>query len=58
MHHPIQILKERLEELRTMIAEEYGREVTAQELHQIGYGLVGYFDLLAYLYHKQKENDI
>lgn len=41
------VSKERLEELRIIIGEEYGREVTDKELFEIGNGLVNYFSLLA-----------
>lgn len=40
------VSKERLEELRIIIREEYGLEVTDKELFEIGSGLVSYFSLL------------
>ena len=41
------VSKKRLEELRIIIREEYGREVTDVELFKIGNGVVDYFSLLA-----------
>ncbi len=41
------VSKKRLEELRIIIREEYGQEVTDADLFKIGNGLVNYFSLLA-----------
>lgn len=46
-HDAEMVSKERLEELRIIIREECGREVTDKELFEIGNGLINYFSLLA-----------
>lgn len=44
--------KATIEELRQIIAEDYGRELTFGEVEVIANGLVGYFDILAKIYHR------
>jgi len=39
-------------ELQTNIQEDYGRDLPMADALLIGSGLVGYFDLLAKLYHQ------
>lgn len=49
------VSKELIQELQTIIREDYGREVSYQQASSIANDLVGYFDLLAKLYHQQNE---
>ena len=49
-----QVSKERILELQQIIKEDYDREVSFSEASEIANGLVGYFDLLAKLYHQIK----
>ena len=49
--------KERLEELRMIIREKYGRELTDRELFEIGNGLVNYFSLLGKIDTKQGRDE-
>jgi len=47
-----------IQELRQILKEDYGKEVTKAEASEIAYNLVGYFDLLAKIYHQMKnQND-
>lgn len=47
-----------IQDLRQILREDYGREVTQAEASEIIHGLVGYFDLLAKIYHRDKiKND-
>jgi len=46
-----------LNELREIIREEYGQDLEMEKVSQIGNGLVGYFDLLTKIHHKNNEND-
>ena len=50
--------KETIEELRQIIHEDYGKELSDQETYEVATGLVGYFDLLAKLDSKDKEGSI
>ena len=49
-----QVSKERILELQQIIKEDYDREVSFSEASEIANGLVGYFDLLAKLYHQDR----
>lgn len=49
-----QISKELITELQTIIREEYGKEISFPEVSEIANGLVGYFDLLAKIHHRDK----
>ncbi len=49
------VLKERILELQTIIKEDYGREVDFSQASSIANDVVGYFDLLAKLYHQHNE---
>lgn len=40
------ISKEKIEELREIMKEDYGLETTKDEAEEIAYNIVGYFDLL------------
>jgi len=44
-----------LNELKTIMSEDYGREINDQEISQIANGLVDYFDLLAEIAHRIKK---
>lgn len=52
----IQVSKERVIELQMIIKEDYGRELNFAQVSSIAHDLVGYFDLLAKLYHEQKDD--
>ena len=43
-----------IKELQEIIKEEYGREVTLIQASEIGNGLVSLYDLLAKIYHEDK----
>ena len=50
-------------ELKEIIRVECGRDLSMKEVSEIGNGLVGYYDLLAKIYHKnnlanEDENEI
>ncbi len=42
-------------ELQQIIKDEYGRETSLVEVSEIANGLVGYFDLLAKMYHEAND---
>lgn len=46
-----------LQELKEIIKSEYGRDLNMQEVSEIGNGLVGYYDLLAKMNHKNNQNN-
>ena len=41
-----------IQELRQIIFEEFGQEISMAEASEIAKDLVGYFDLLAKIYHR------
>lgn len=43
-----------IQELKQILKEDYGKEVTQAEVSEIARTLVGYFDLLAKIYHREK----
>ena len=43
-----------IEELKTIIKEDYGKGLEIKEVAQIADNLVGYFDLLAKIYYQEK----
>jgi hypothetical protein len=43
-----------IEELQRVLKEEYGRDVSQADASKIAHTLVGYFDLLAKIYHREK----
>lgn len=50
-------------ELKEIIRVECGRDLSMEEVSEIGNGLVGYYDLLAKIYHKnnlanEDENEV
>jgi hypothetical protein len=46
--------QERIDELRQILKEDFGREVSQADASDIAYTLVGYYDLLAKIYHREK----
>lgn len=47
-----------IQELRQILKEDYGQEVNDKEAFEIATNLVGYFDLLAKIYHRiRTQND-
>jgi hypothetical protein len=46
------ISKETVMELKKIIKEDYGKELSYEEVWEIAHGLVGYFDLLAKINHR------
>lgn len=46
-----------VKKFQKIIKEEYGKEVSMREASEIANGLVGYFDLLAKMYHEQKSEN-
>jgi hypothetical protein len=51
-----EISRKLIDELKTIIKEEYGKELTNQEASEMARDLVGYFDLLAKIYHREAGN--
>lgn len=53
------VSEEHILELQKLIKETYGRDLTLEEVSQIGNTLVGYFDTLAKIYHEmQKDKEV
>jgi len=44
-------------ELKEIIKQEYGRELSLAEASEVANTLVGYFDLLAKIHHRDQIND-
>lgn len=44
-------------EFRQAVKEDYGRDLGPAEASEILYTLVGYFDLLAKIHHREKTNN-
>lgn len=53
----MKISKEKLEELRQIIKEDFNVDLNDQELHETAYNLLGYFDTLLQCAHEDKMND-
>ena len=49
------ISEELVLELQKIIKEDYSRDITLKEAREIGENLAGYYDTLAKIYHKMKE---
>jgi len=49
------ISKSLLDELKTIIREDYGEELDDQKISQIGNSLVSYFDLLKEIHHRNRK---
>jgi hypothetical protein len=47
--------KETIVELQTLLKEDYGKDIDLKEATEIANGLVQHFDLLAKIYHREKE---
>ena len=45
-----------IQELQQILKEDYGREIPSAEASEIAHSLVGYFDLLAKIYHLEAKN--
>lgn len=43
-----------IKEMRQVLKEDYGKDITQAEASEITRTLVGYFDLLAKIYHREK----
>lgn len=50
-----QVSKERILELQEIIKKDYERDVSFEEASKIANGLVGYFDTLAKIHHKEQK---
>lgn len=46
-----------IQELKQILKEDYGRDVTQAEASEITRTLVSYFDLLAKIYHREKNKN-
>lgn len=44
-----------IQELKQILKEEYGRDVNLKEASEIAHTLVGYFNLLAKIRHREEE---
>jgi hypothetical protein len=57
----MEVSRELILELQTIIFEEYGRKLSLRQTSEIANGLVGYFDLLAKvdyrIKHENEDND-
>jgi len=51
------VSQELVEELKTIIKEDYGKDLKIKKVAQIAENLVGYFNLLAKIYHREKEEN-
>jgi hypothetical protein len=45
---------EKIAELRQILKDDYGRDVSQADASQIAHALIGYYDLLAKVYHREK----
>lgn len=52
------VSKEITKKFKQVVLEEYGKEISDNEASQILTELVGYFDLLAQIYHRTKVENI
>jgi hypothetical protein len=43
-----------IEELRQILKDEYGKDMNQADVSEIAHTLVGYYDLLAKIYHREK----
>ena len=46
---------ETLEKLRVILKEDFGQEVSDQELHEVAFNLLGYYDTLLQCYGEDNE---
>lgn len=46
-----------IEELQIIIKEDYGRDLDIKDTAKIANDMVGYFDLLAKIYDREKQNN-
>lgn len=54
----VELSKETIEEFKAIFKKEYGVEYTDQEAWEAANNLVGFFDLLLKLDHKQKQQQV
>jgi len=59
----VNLKPETLEELRVILKEDFGQDVSDQELHDIAFNLLGYYDTLLQCYcedlvEEQKQENI
>lgn len=47
-----------IKELETILKEEYAKDLRAEEVAQIANNLVGYFDLLAQINHRESTKNM
>ena len=50
------VSRQLLEELKTIIKDEYGKDLEMKEVTSIAENLVGYFDLLAKINYRQSQS--
>ena len=46
-----------IEELRLILREDYGKDLSTADVSEIANGMVGYFDLLAKIYYRKNNNE-
>jgi len=51
----VKLKPETLEKLRVIIKEDFGQEVSDQELHEVAFNLLGYYDTLLQCYYEDNE---
>lgn len=47
-----------IDELRTILRENYDKALTKDQASQVAYDLTNYFDLLGKIYHREKGDEI
>jgi len=50
-----QVSEELIKELQQIIKEDYGEELSFEQTSQVAHTWVGYFDLLAKVYHRMQQ---
>ena len=46
-----------IQELRQILKDDYGKDVTFTEASNIAHVMIGYFDLLGKIFHKNQQNE-
>jgi hypothetical protein len=49
------VSQERIQELQIILREDYGKDLDIKDVASIANDLVGYFNLLAKIYHREKQ---
>lgn len=49
------VSQKRIQELQIILREDYGKDLSFQDVAAIANDLVGYFNLLAKIYHREKQ---